>query len=204
MAHNVITIARGYGSGGKTVGKRLAQQLGIAYYDRDLIRIASEESGINERLFGQVDERVKGSLFKKGSGYRETPASPESGDFVSDDNLFALQAQTIRRLAEEQSCVIVGRCGDFVLRDHPGVVRVFIHACKEACIRNIVEMYGVSEKEAERDMERIDRTRSAYYRYYTGHDWDNARNYDLCLDSSRLGYDKCVEIIEGYLTVRNR
>lgn len=199
MANHVITIARGYGSGGKTIGKRLAEQLGIAYYDRNLIRIASEESGIHERLFGQVDERVKGGLFKKSAVYRETPAPPDSEDFVSDDNLFALQAQTIHRLAEERSCVVVGRCADFVLRDRPGVVRVFIHANKEACIRNIVDMYGVTEKEAEKSMEKIDRARSAYYRYYTGHDWDNARNYDLCLDSSRLGFDKCVDIIKGYM-----
>ncbi len=204
MANHVITIARGYGSGGKTIGKRLANQLQIAYYDRDLIRIASEESGIHERLFGQVDERVKGGLFKKAAAHRDTPAQPDSGDFVSDDNLFALQAKTIQRLAAEQSCVIVGRCADYVLRDQPGVVRVFIHAGKEACIRNIVDMYGVSEKEAEKSMEKIDRARSDYYRYYTGHDWDNARNYDLCLDSSRLGFDKCVDIIKGYLDIYSR
>lgn len=204
MAHNVITIARGYGSGGKTIGKRLAEQLGIAYYDHDLIRLASEESGIHEGLFGQVDERVKNALFKKGTGYLKTPLAPDSEEFVSDDNLFALQAQTIKRLAEEASCVIVGRCADYVLKHRADVVRVFIYADKEACIRNIVEMYGVTDKEAEKTMEKTDRTRSTYYRYYTGHDWDNARNYDLCLDSSRLGFDKCVEIIQGYLTIRNR
>ena len=204
MANKVITIARGYGSGGKTVGKRLAEKLGIAYYDHDLIRLASEESGIHESLFGQADERVKGGLCKKSNPYRENPLPPDSDEFVSDENLFALQAQTIRRLADEQSCVIVGRCADFVLKDRPELVRVFIHADREACIRNIMDMYGVSEKEAEKTMEKTNRARSAYYRYYTGHEWDNACNYDLCLDSSRLGYDKCVEIIEGYLEIRNR
>lgn len=205
MANTIITIARGYGSGGKTIGRLLAEQLDIPYYDYNLLRLVSEESGIHERLFGRVDERVKNPLFKKANAHLpEEPLPPEDDHFVSDDNLFALQAKTMQRLADEGPCVLVGRCADYVLRDRPNVVRVFIHADKEACIRNIVDMYGITEKEAEKKREKIDRVRSTYYRYYTGQEWDNARNYDLCLDSSRLGFDKCIEIIKGYLDICNR
>ena len=182
MSKFVITIARGYGSGGKTIGKMLSKELGIPYYDRDLLRFASEESGINERLFGL----------------------PESDEFVSDDNLFNYQAKIIRMLAERESCVIVGRCADFVLRDYDYVTRVFIFASMENCIQNVVDMYGKTPKEAARIIEKTDRVRSAYYKYYTGHAWDNARNYDLCLDSGGLGYQKCVDIIKDYIAIRNR
>ena len=204
MSKFVITIARGYGSGGKTIGKMLSQELGIHYYDRELLRFASEESGINERLFGMADEKVKGGFFKKKGEYREEPLPPESEEFVSDDNLFNYQAKIIRQLADRESCVIVGRCADFVLRDYSYVTRVFIFASRENCIQNVVEMYGKTPKEAERIIEKTDRVRSAYYKYYTGQAWDNARNYDLCLDSGGLGYQKCVDIIKEYIAIRNR
>ncbi len=204
MSKFVITIARGYGSGGKTIGKMLSKELGIPYYDRELLRFASEESGINERLFGLADEKAKGSLFKKKADYRVEPLPPESDEFVSDDNLFNYQAKIIRQLAEKESCVIVGRCADFVLQDYDYVTRVFIFANRENCIRNVVEMYGKTPKEAEKIIEKTDRIRSAYYKYHTGHAWDNARNYDLCLDSGCLGYQKCVDIIKEYIAIRNR
>lgn len=203
----VITIARGYGSGGKTIGQMLSEQLQIPYYDRDLLRIASDDSGIHERLFAEVDERVKKTrLFKARTGpaYDGTIIPPDSDDFVSDDNLFNYQAKAIKEVAAQGSCVIVGRCADFVLKDRDDLVRVFVHASKEACIDNVMRMFSVSRREAIRRIEKIDKERSAYYRYYTGRDWDNARNYDLCLDSSNLGFQKCVDIIKGYIEIRNR
>ena len=204
MDNVVITIARQYGSGGKTIAAMLAKDLGVNCYSREILKMASEESGINERLFGLADEKVKGSLFKKKGEYREEPLPPESDEFVSDDNLFNYQAKIIRMLAERESCVIVGRCADFVLRDYDYVTRVFIFASRENCIQNVVDMYGKTPKEAERIIEKTDRVRSAYYKYYTGHAWDNARNYDLCLDSGGLGYQKCVDIIKDYIAIRNR
>lgn len=204
----VITIARGYGSGGKTIGKMLSEQLQIPYYDRDLLRMASDESGIHERLFAEADERVRKPKWfqwlKSRPAYKGTVIPPGSEDFVSDHNLFNYQAKIIREVASQGSCVIVGRCADFVLRDRDDLVRVFVHASREACIANVMRMFSVSREEAIRRIEKIDRERSAYYRYYTGRDWDNARNYDLCLDSSNLGFQKCVDIIKGYIEIRNR
>ena len=186
----VITIARGYGSGGKTMGKMLAEELHINYYDKELAKLASEDSGIHEGLFGITDEKVKHSLFQRKSG------------LTSEESLFAFQADTIRRLAQNESCIIVGRCADYVLKGYPNVVRLFIYAEKEACIREVVERFRLSEKEAARKIETIDKERSAYYKYHTGRDWENAMNYDLCLNSGELGLKKCVQIVRGYMKVK--
>lgn len=204
MADNyVIAISRAFGSGGKTVGKMLAEQLNISYYDRDLIKLASEDSGINEALFGQADESVKRSLFKKRTAMQEHDIlPPDSGDFVSNDNLFNIQAKIIRKLAEQETCVIVGRCADYVLRNNKNAVKVFVYASPEVCIQNVIDIYALSKKDAQKKIESIDRGRSAYYTYYTGHEWDNARNYDLCLNSSELGFQKCVDIIKNYIEIR--
>ncbi len=202
MENYVITIARGYGSGGKTIGKMLSEKLGISYYNRELLRMASDESGIHERLFGQADERVRAVLFKPSGAYKGEVLPPESDDFVSDDNLFNYQAKVIKQLAAKESCAIVGRCADFVLKDRPNVVRVFVHAPFENCVATVMDLYGMSRKDAEKEITATDRHRSAYYKYYTGRDWNNAENYDLCLNSAQLGFDKCVEIVEAYLKIR--
>ena len=202
MARIIITIARGYGSGGKTIGKMLSRELGISYYDRNLLREASEDSGISEGLFGLNDEKVKMRLFKKKPEVGE-PLGPEDDKFVSDDNLFNIQAKKIREIAEREDCVIVGRSADYVLRGRDDVIRVFVYAPRKACIRTLMEMYGVSPKEAERSIEDTDRERSTYYKHYTGHEWDDATNYDLCLNSAQLGFDKCVIMIKEYIRIRN-
>ena len=203
MGHYVITIARGYGSGGKTIGKLLSEKLGIPFYDRELLRMASDDSGIHERLFGQADERVKTRLRNPfGKVYKGELLPPESDDFVSDDNLFNYQAKIIKELADTCSCVIVGRCADFILQDRTNVVKLFVHAPFDACVKTVMDMYTLSQKEAEKRILDTDRHRSAYYKYYTGRSWDNAQNYDLCLNSAELGFDKCVEIVEAYMNIR--
>ncbi len=196
-----ITIARGFGSGGRTIGKMLSEDLGIKYYDKDLIRLASEESGINERFFGLVDEKLKGSFLRKGGVYKGDLISPESSEFTSDQNLFNYQAKIIKQLADKEPAIIVGRCADYILRDRDDVIRVFIYSDMETAIKNVVEMYGVNEKEARRMIEKTDKERSEYFKHYTGMDWENAKNYNLCLDTSRLSYDECVEIIKGYISI---
>ena len=199
----VITIARGFGSYGKTIGKRLSEELDIPYYDRDLLRLASEESGIHERLFGQADEKVRRNLFRRSNVYQGDVLPPESGEFVSDDNLFNYQAKVIKKLADQGSCIIVGRCADYVLRDRKDLIRVFVWANRESCIETVMKLYGLERREAERLIEKTDKNRSTYYRYYVGREWDNARNYDLCLNSSDLGLDKCIEIIKEYIKIKN-
>ena len=206
MSKYVITIARGYGSGGRTIGKMLAEELGIPFYDRDLLRLASDDSGINQDLFAKADEKIKKSpLFNIARNvYKGELIPPDSDDFVSNDNLFNYQAKIVKELAGSESCVIIGRCADFVLKDCENVVKVFVHAPLEDCINTLKEMTGKPEKEIEKQIASIDKHRADYYKYYTGRDWEDAKNYDLCLNSSRLGFEKCVEIVKSYMDIRFR
>lgn len=204
MDHFVITIARQYGSGGRTVGEMLAKKLGVHYYDRELMRLASEESGINEQLFAGADEKLKGtSLFKIAKKvYGGELIPPESGDFTSTDNLFNYQAKIIKELAQQESCVIIGRCADYVLKDCDHVLSVFVHAPKDFCLEQAAKKLNMKGRELERYIAKIDKYRAEYYKYHTGREWTDARNYDLCLDSSKLGYERCVEEIIAYKNVR--
>ncbi len=199
----VITIARGYGSGGRTVGKMLAKELDIPFYDRELFYLASEDSGINLSLFGESDEKIKKGIFSPTTHkYTGELIPPESSDFVSDENLFNYQAKIIRELAESRSCVIVGRCADYVLRDFENLVDVLVWAPPETCVQNIVEIEGLSEKDAERKIKKIDKHRSDYYRYYTGHDWNDVRNYSLCINSGRIGFQKTAQAIRQFAELK--
>ena len=196
MSDIVITIARGFGSGGRTIGKLLAKRLDCDCYDNELIRLASEESGINLELFGKADEKVKTSLFKRyNRSYGEYVLSPDTADFVSDDNLFNYQAKIIRDLAEKKNCVIIGRCGDYILKDSPNVVRLFVYADEKTCVSHVTELYGMRENEAKKEIERIDKSRAAYYKYYTGRDWYDVSNYDLCINTSSVDFETAVDII---------
>lgn len=199
----VITIARQYGSGGKTIGEMLAKELGFAYYDKDLMRLASEESGINESLFAKADEKVKSTLFRiTKKVYQGELLSPDSGDFTSDENLFNYQAKIIKGLAEAGSCVIIGRCADYILKDYDNVLSVFVHAPEDFCIEQASKKHSMDLKELDKLITKTDRQRAGYYKYHTGREWTDARNYDLCLDSSKLGFERCVEEIKAYLKVR--
>lgn len=204
MEKIIITIARQYGSGGKTVGQMLAKNLGINCYNREILRLASDDSGIREELFNQADERLRNSpLFGSSTRiYRGSLITPDRDGFVSPDNLFNYQAKIIKELAEREPCVIIGRCADFVLKDYPNVMSVFVHAPKEYCIARGMERNSMDEKEMEKFIIKTDRYRGNFYHYYTGREWNDARNYDLCLDSSKLGFDRCVEAIKAYARVR--
>ncbi len=200
----VITIARQYGSGGRTIGEMLAKKLNIHYYDKELMKLASDDSGINEALFVNTDEKVKNSIrFMNGKNvYGGELIPPESDDFTSSDNLFNFQAKIIRRLAEEESCVIIGRCADYVLKEYDNVLSVFVHAPHDFCMEQAAKKHSMSEKELERFLAKTDKGRADYYRYHTGRDWTDARNYDLCLNSSKLGFERCVDEIIAYMQVR--
>lgn len=205
MEHYVITIARQYGSGGRTVGQMLADKLGIHYYDRELLKLASDASGINEQLFGNADENVKGKFLSKIAKkvYNGELIPPDSDDFTSNDNLFNYQAKIIRELAvQEQSCVIIGRCADYVLKDYDNVLSVFVHAPKEFCLEQAAKKINLTGRELDRYVAKTDKYRADYYKYHTGREWTDARNYDLCLNSSKLGFERCVEEIIAYKDVR--
>ena len=204
MENIIVTFARQYGSGGKTIAAMLAKEMGVNCYSREILRMASEDIGINERLFGMSDEKVrKGGWFRLLSRpYEGKLIPPESSGFVSDDNLFNYQAKVIKELAEKESCVIIGRCADYVLKDYPNVVSIFIHADEEFCLARAMERHSMSEKDMKKYIEKTDRYRGDFYKYYTGHEWSDARNYDLCLDSGKLGFEKCVEEIKAYIKIR--
>lgn len=204
MKNIVITIARQYGSGGRTVGEMLANKLGIPFYDKDLMKLASDESGINEALFVNADERLKSTrLFRIAkSVYSGELIPPESDDFTSTDNLFNYQAKIIRELAEEESCVIMGRCADYVLKEYDNVLSVFVHAPMDFCLEQAAKKHSMSQAELKRFIQKTDKHRAEYYKYHTGMEWTDARNYDLCLDSSKLGFERCVEEIIAYMNVR--
>ena len=199
----VITIARQYGSGGKTIGAMLAKELGINCYSREILKMASEESGINEGLFGMSDEKIKKAPWFKilNRPYDGELLTPEDRDFVSDDNLFNYQAKVIKELAAQESCVIIGRCADYLLRDDPDVIKLYFCAPKKDCVARVMNQNGLSEKEAERRIEKIDKYRAEYYRYYTGRDWNDARNYNFCLDTTSMSYEKLVEVVTNFIQI---
>ena len=198
MSKFVITVAREPGSGGHNITKKLSEVLGIPYYNRDLLRKASEVSGIRERLFGAADERIgfKEMISAAEKVYTGEVLPPDSDDYLSTRNLFSFQAKIIKELAEQENCIILGRCGNYLLQDRRDVLRVFIHAPLEARRDRVADFsLAWSEKEVLRHIRTEDKRRAAYYRYYTGEEWRDASGYDLCLDSDVLGEDGCVERI---------
>ncbi|MGC6177330.1 AAA family ATPase [Lacrimispora sp. 38-1] len=200
-----IAITRTCGSGGGShIGKKLASDYGIDYYDRKLLRLAAEDSGINETIFAQADENTKKTLlygaFKRVYNGEIIPA--ESGNFLSDQNLFNYQAKVLKELLTQESYVCVGRAADFVLKGEPNVVSVYLDASYEFRVKREMERQGISEPEAERYIDQLDRYRNAYYLYHTGRQWKNPRNYDLCLDTESLGLDNCAKLIEEYIRMK--
>ena len=198
----VITIGRCCGSGGKTVGKAIAERLKIDFYDRNLLCLASENTGISEELFANADEKIKSSLLYKVARnvYKGEVIKPDTDDKVSNDNLFNYQANVIKGLAEQESFVIIGRCADFVLKDMPNInlVRVFISASPKHCAIHEKHRLGITEKEAYSHIEKFNQRRAAYYKYYTGLDWGDMRHYDLGVNTSYLTTEECVDMILSY------
>ena len=198
MEQKVITIARETGSGGLNITRKLSDALSIPYYDRELLRRASDVSGIHERLFGLADERIgwKEMIASAKKVYSGEILPPDSDDYISTANLFSFQAKIIKDIAQEGSCIILGRCGNYLLKEHPQVLGVFIYAPFETRYENVAS-YSKSKSQGEilRYIRREDKRRAAYYHYYTGEEWRDVSGYDICLDSSKLGEDGCVERI---------
>ena len=203
-ANYVITISRQHGSRGNKIGQLTAERLGIPFYDYKLIRLASDRSGINEALFGAADEDVhRRRLFNAASKvYTGKLIPPDSGEFTSDINLFTYQAEIIKELASTESCVIVGRCADFLLRDRPNVLRVFIHApFEERLKQQMFILPNRTEAEVRRHIIATDKKRADYYKRYTGGNWMSAEHFDVCIDSSAHPMEEAVDIIVGTLDV---
>lgn len=202
----VITIARGFGSGGKYIGKELSKRLGIPCYDSKILKIASNASGINENLFHQVDERLRKNKFIKKltqASKRDYVVGPTERQFTSDDNLYNIQREIIEKLADTQSCIIIGKCANHILRERDNVVSVYIEAPRKDCVKSIKNLLGVTDEEAHSMIQKTDKYRADYYEYYTrGEDWTNPVLYDMTLNSARIGRDRCVDLIIDYLNIK--
>ena len=200
----IITIGRQYGSGGAEVGKKLGQRMGLDVYDKEILKMTSDESGIRESYFHLADERAgKKLLYKIVQSLIPENTSPSTGsDLVSADNLFRFQSEVIRKLAAEESCVIMGRCADYVLEGAEGLVRVFLYADMEYREKRISDLGYYEHRDIRKNIKRIDRERRDYHRYYTGRDWENVENYDLMLNTASLGTEGAMEAIRAYLRIK--
>lgn len=198
--HFVITISRLCGAGGTSIGKILSEKLGIPVYGRELLRMASDMSGINEELFERADERIRnGLLFKISREVYDGRSPSPAPDFTADHDLFDYQAKVLRKLAESESYIVIGRCADYVLRDFPNVVRVFVTSDEANCVEHLMKRSGLARKEAWAEIQRLDNERASYYRYYTDQTWSSAENYDLCVNTASVSYEDCADIIIDYL-----
>ena len=192
MSNRIITISREFGSGGRTIGKLVAERLGIPCYDRELIEKTAEKSGLAKEF---IEERGEYSMR---GGWFANAFSDRSIDGMSvQDYLWTVQRRTILELAEESSCVIIGRCADYILDGKQDLLKVFIHASIEARAKRIVEKYGESSESPEKRLRDKDIRRSSYYRFYTDIEWGICKNYDIALDSGTLGINRCVDIISS-------
>ena len=196
-SRTVITIARQYGSGGREIGEMLAKKLNVPYYDKELIALAAKKRGLSEEVFRQADERATSSLLYSlvmGTyGYGGGVAG--MNDMPINDKLFLIQADIIRKAAEEGACVIVGRCADYVLREKKDCLRVFIHADRDSRLRRAVEKYGIDPTKVSDFLTKKDKQRANYYNFYTNKKWDALQNYDLTIDSSVFTPEQAVELI---------
>lgn len=200
MKKRVITISRQCGSGGRYIGERLAKALGIPCYDEKLMDMVAKESGFALDFVEEKGERITGSLLFNIASSLTYASNVMSGNGINlQDEIYFIQNRIIKELAEKESCVIVGRCADYVLRDRDDCLNVFIHADEKSKLERAVKFYGMSEKDAPSILKKKDKARYNHYKYYTDKDWGMASNYDLCLNSGLLGIDGCVNVIKDIL-----
>lgn len=192
MSGKIITITREYGSGGREIGEKLAERLGLEFYDNKLIEIAAKDSGIHKNHFEESDERRTTSfLYLLSTTYGQ-------GGVPFDDALFFAQLNAVRKIAEQGNCVIIGRCADYALRECEGVINLFLTAPFADRVKRAVEVYKIEPKIAESYVKRIDKQRISYYNYYTDRRWGDPSNFSLCADSSVLGIDGTVDLLSTF------
>ena len=201
MANKIYTIGREFGSGGQYVGEKLAERLGIRLFDKELLQQASKDSGFCEEIFENHDERPTNSFLYSlvMDTYSVNGYSTASFlDMPLNHKVFLAQFETIKKIAEQESCVIVGRCADYALAHHPDCINVFIKADMDYRIKLISKRANITEAKAKDMILKQDKQRASYYNYYTSKKWGDSKSYDLCLDTSKIGVDGCVEMILKY------
>ena len=199
MKNYVITIERGYGSGGRSIGMEIANKLGIKYYDEEILTMASDESGIDMALFRKNDEKVNFPSFARKGVFAGGVIPPDSKKFASEQNLFNYQARVLRKLAEKESFVAIGRASNHVLSDIDNVFSFCVQAPFDVCTNVVMERFSYSKVKAEKIIRKIDKERSDFYYYYTGKKWNDPVYYDLSLNTGKMSWDKCAEIIIKYV-----
>ena len=201
MDKKLITISREFGSGGRLIGKRLAEKLDIPYYDKELLDRIAEESGFSNEMMVEAEKKAKNSfLYSLASAMGTGEAGPES--LSLNERFFLAQFDTIRRIADEGSCVIVGRCADYVLRGMPEATNVFIYAEEADKIKRAVQEYGVPEDSVKKLMKDTDKARANYYAYHTGRKWGEHVNYNLSIDSGYIEIEDIVDLIIKYTDMK--
>ncbi len=201
--NKIITITRQYGSGGHEIGKALSEKLGIGFYDKELISLAAKESGVSPEVFAMADEKPTNSLlyslstglYNYGNGF----STGGMGDLPVNDKLYILQHKIIKEKADSERFVVVGRCADYILREHENVVKVFIYADINARVRRAIARHDINPSRAKQAVMKTDKNRANYYSFYSGQKWGAPENYDLCINSTKLSVEQCVSIIENYI-----
>lgn len=197
----IISIGRQYGSGGREIGEKLASRLGIAFYNNELITMAAQKSGMAHNVIDEADEKATNSLLytlAMGSSFFNANVGVNY-DMPINDRLFVTQSDLIKSLADEAPAVFIGRCSDYVLRGYPNLLRLFIHAPLDYRAAHIAERHNVSLDKAKDLAIKTDKRRANYYNYYTGQKWGRLENFDVAIDSSRLGIDGTVEMLVGFI-----
>lgn len=197
----IITISRQYGSGGREVGRKLAEQFGIPFYDNEIISRAAKETGFSETAFETVEDKATNSLLYSIAMGMNVFTNQDVGfaGLSLDDRIFLAQSNVIRKVADEGSCVIVGRCADYILKDLDNVINIFISADLDFRIKRSIEVDHIAPEHAAETVSKKDKSRGNYYRYHAGERWDNLFNYDLAVRSDLAGIDKTVECIKNYI-----
>ena len=198
MGNKIYTIGREFGSGGKEVGEKLAERLGIKLYDKELLQHAAKESGFCEEIFENHDEKPTNSFLYSlvmdtysVNGYTSSPFL----DMPLNHKVFLAQFETIKKIAEQESCVIVGRCADYALSDNADCINTFIHSSMENRTKLVSKRLNLTENKAKDIIQKKDKQRASYYNYYTSKRWGDSTSYHMTLDSGKLGVDGCVEMI---------
>ena len=198
----VITVGRQYGSGGREIGTMLAEKLGIAYYDDMLLKEAAKESGLCEDLFRSFDERPKSFLYSVAMDPYSFSMNHVMPKGSIEQQVYLATYDTIKKLADKAPCVLIGRCADYALKDRDDVINLFITAPLENRIERVARRNGITRDEAKERIKRTDKSRASYYNYYSSKDWGDAKSYDLCIDSSLLGIEGTVELLEKLVTLK--
>ena len=202
MKHTIVTVGRQYGSGGREIGTLLAERLGITCYDDELLRHAAQESGLNEKLVKSFDEKPRSFLFS----IAMNPYAFSMGHITAtgslEEQVYLAMHETICKLADRGSCVLIGRCADYALKDRSDTVNIFIYAPLEKRIERVARRNDITPEEARERIRRIDKQRASYYNYYSSKEWGAVESYDFCIDSSLLGVEGTVDVIERLLALQ--